>query len=112
MEPSEISPKWKIAVGTHFHGQHETKTTPVFVPADGEASQSLCPSSIFSLPISSNKVQSENTYSCAIKVKGQVWENKKQDTSKLITATTSIHLPKSVSTDLTMKSDSILTNQI
>ena len=28
----------EIAVGTHFHVQHSTKTIPIFLPADGEAS--------------------------------------------------------------------------
>ena len=37
---------------------------------------------------------------------------KKGKASTLITANTSVHLPKPVSTDLTIKSDSILTNQI
>ena len=37
---------------------------------------------------------------------------KKGGTSKLITATTSVHLPKPVSTDLTIKLDSLLTNPI
>ena len=49
--------------------EHGTKTTPVFLPADREA-------------------------------------------STLITATTSVHLPKPVSTDLTIKPDSVLTNPI
>ena len=31
-------------VGTHFHVWHSTKTTPVFLPADGEANWSLLPS--------------------------------------------------------------------
>ena len=34
----------------------------------------------------------------------------KGQASTLITATTSMHLPKPVSTDLTIKSDSVLTN--
>ena len=37
---------------------------------------------------------------------------KKGQASTLITATTSIHLPKRVSTDLTIKPDSVLTNPI
>ena len=43
---SEIFMPLEIYVGTHFHTQHGTKTTPVFLPADGEASwcllQSFC----------------------------------------------------------------------
>ena len=41
-----------------------TKTTPGFLPADGEASWSLGPSSV-SLLLGST-VQPENTYSCII----------------------------------------------
>ena len=37
---------------------------------------------------------------------------KKGQASTLITATTSVHLPKPVSTDLTIKPDSVLTNPI
>ena len=33
-----------MAVGTHFHVQHGTKTTPVLLPAYEEASWSLFPS--------------------------------------------------------------------
>ena len=51
--------------------EHGTKTTTwVFLPADGEASWSLVPSSVSLL--SGGTVQSENTYSCILKVTGQV----------------------------------------
>ena len=91
--------------------EHGTKTTPVFLPADGEASWSLLPSSVSLLL--GGTVQPENTYSCILKVTGQVWESQKKRTSiTLITATTSVHLPKPVSTDLTIKPDSVLTNPI
>ena len=50
--------------------EHGTKTTPVFLPADGEASWLLLTSSI-SL-ISGSTVQPENTYSHILKVTGQV----------------------------------------
>ena len=50
--------------------EHGTKTTPVFLPADGEASWLLLPSSV-SLP-SGNTVQPENNYSCILTVAGQV----------------------------------------
>ena len=42
--------------------EHGTKTTPVFLPADGEASWLLLPSLVSLL--SDGKVQPENTYSC------------------------------------------------
>ena len=80
--------------------EHGTKTTPVFLPADGEASWSLLPSSVSLL--SGGTVQPENTYSCILKVTGQVWENQKRIIS--------VYLPKPVSTDLTKKLDSVLTN--
>ena len=50
--------------------EHGTKTTPLFLPADGEASWSLLPSSISLL--SGNTVQQENTYSRILKVTGRV----------------------------------------
>ena len=39
-------------------------------------------------------------------------KGKKRQATKLLAAITSIHLPEPVSTDLTIKSDSVLTNQI
>ena len=50
--------------------EHGTKSTPVFLPADEEASWLLLPSSVSLL--SSITVQPENTYSCILKVIGQV----------------------------------------
>ena len=50
--------------------EHGTKTTPVFFPADGEASWSLL-TSLVSL-LSGGTVQPENTYSRILKVTGQV----------------------------------------
>ena len=90
--------------------EHGTKTTPVFLPADGEASWLLLPSSVSLL--SGGTVQPENTYSCILKVTGQVWESQKRISITLITANTSVHLPKPVSTDLTIRPDSVLTNPI
>ena len=46
--------------------EHDTKTTPVFLPADGEASWLLLPSSVSLL--SGGMVQPENTYSRVLKV--------------------------------------------
>ena len=48
--------------------QHETKTTRVFLSADGEASWSLLPSLVSLL--SGGKVQPENTYSSILKATG------------------------------------------
>ena len=50
--------------------EHSTKTTLVFLPADGEASWLLLPSSVSLL--SGGTGQPENTYSYILKVKGQV----------------------------------------
>ena len=72
---SEISTPPEIAVVTHFHERQSTKTIPVFLHADGEASWSLLPSSVFLL--SGGTVQSENTYSCILKVTCKVWESPK-----------------------------------
>ena len=49
--------------------EHSTKTTLVFLPADGEASWSLLSSLVFVL--SGGTVQPENTYPCNLKVAGQ-----------------------------------------
>ena len=51
-------------------GEHGTKTTPVFLPADGEAPWLLLPSSVSLL--SGGTVQSENTYSRILKMTGQI----------------------------------------
>ena len=58
------------ALQGHFHVQHGPKDTPVFLPGDGEAS-SLLLWSLVSL-ISGCTVQPESTYSCFLKVTGQV----------------------------------------
>ena len=50
--------------------EHGTKTTPAFLPADGEAYWSLLPS-LVSLLLGST-LQPENTYSRIVKVTGQV----------------------------------------
>ena len=50
--------------------QTMTKTIPVFLPVDGEASWSLLPSSVSLL--SGGILQPEYTYFCILKVTGQV----------------------------------------
>ena len=57
--------------------EHGTKTTAVFLPADGEASWSLLPSLVSLLP--GGTVQPENTYSHILNVNDQVWESQKKD---------------------------------
>ena len=90
--------------------EHGTKTTAIFLPVDGEASWSLLPSSASLL--SGGTVQPEKTYSRIFNVTGQVRESQKRISINTITATTSAHLPKPVSTDLTIKLDSVLPNPI
>ena len=62
----EIFTSPEIAVGTHNHPQHGTKNTPLSLPADGQASWWLLPSSASLL--SGRRVQLENTYSCILMV--------------------------------------------
>ena len=50
--------------------EHGTKAIRVFLPADGEDSGSLLPSSVSLL--SGGTVQTENTYSRILKVTGQI----------------------------------------
>ena len=78
--------------------EHGNKTTPIFLPADGEASWSLRPSS-FSL-ISGITVQPENTYTQGDRSN---LKNQKKKKKRMISINTSIHLPKPVSIDLTIK---------
>ena len=73
---SEISTPPKLAVGTHVHAQHGSETILVFLPADGEPSWLLHLSSVTLLP--GGTMQPENTYSCNLKVTGQVWESQKK----------------------------------
>ena len=73
---SEISTPSEIAAWMTSMHKHGTKTTPAFLPADGEASWSLFPSSVSLL--SGGTVQTENTYSLILKVTGQVWESLKR----------------------------------
>ena len=75
-ETSEISTPTEIALGTHFHARHDIKTTLVFLPADGEASWLLHPSSVSLL--SGDTVQPEYTYSCILQVTGQIRESQKE----------------------------------
>ena len=69
----QISTPLEIAVGTQLH---ETKTTPLFLTANGEASWSLL-SSLISL-LSGGKMQPEKSYCCILKVTGQIWVSRKR----------------------------------
>ena len=64
------TPPLEIAVGTHFQPRCGTKTSLVFLTADGEAPWPLLPASIFLL--AGSTMHPENTYSYILKVKGQV----------------------------------------
>ena len=103
----EMSTPPEIAVGTHFHVGHGTKTILLFLPADGEASWLLLPSSIFLL--SGGTVQPKNTYSCILKVTVQVWNSQKRISINTYHSYHQRSLPKLVLTNLTIKSD--LVNQ-
>ena len=56
--------------------KHGTKTNPLLLPADGEASWSVLPSSVSLL--SGGTVQPENTYFRLLKVTGQAGESHKE----------------------------------
>ena len=107
---SEISTPPEIAVGMRFHiCEHGTKTTPVFLPADGEASWSLVPSSVSLL--SGSTVQPENTYSCILSQGDRSGLRKpKKDKHQTNHSYHQRSSPKPVSTDLTINPDSVLTN--
>ena len=55
-----------LAVGTPFHAQYGTRTTSVFLPADGKTSLLLLPSLVSLL--SGGAIESENF--CVLKVTG------------------------------------------
>ena len=57
--------------------EHGTISTAVFLPADGDASWLLLPSSVSLL--SGGIVQPENAYSYILKVTRQIWESQKKD---------------------------------
>ena len=102
---TEISTPLEVAVGAHFHARHGTTNIRVFLPI-GRYFQLQSPYSEVAqcnqqapIPISPRRPV---TFEKA----------KKEWTSRLIIATTRIQPPKLVSTDLTLKSDSILTSPI
>ena len=66
---SEISKPTEITVVTHFHVQQGTKTSLVFLPADGETSWTLLPGLVWH---SATRKQ-------LLKVTGQVWKSQKKD---------------------------------
>ena len=75
MTPRELDTPPEIAVETHFHAPHGTKTTPVFLPADRKAARSLLPS--WACFLSGGTVQPKSTYSSILKMTGQVLQCQK-----------------------------------
>ena len=64
MTPREISAPPEISVGTHLHAQNahmRSKTTQIFLPADGKAYWLLLPSSV-SLPSGSTVQPKKNLF--------------------------------------------------
>ena len=59
-ETSEVSTPPEMLKGTQFPGQHGSKSTPVFLPTDGQNSWFLL-QNLVSL-LSDTSVQPENTY--------------------------------------------------
>ena len=99
----EISTVQNIAAGTHLHAQHGTKTTPAFLPVDGEASWSLLPNLVSLL--SGNTVQPKNTYS--VSSRWQVRSEKDQNQTKIkINTTHSYHQRSSLLISLNWSKDS------
>ena len=72
-ETSGIFTPMQVTVGTCFHTGHGTKTTPISIFDNEEASCSVVPNSVSLL--SRGTVQPEKTYSCILKVPGLVWES-------------------------------------
>ena len=69
-EPQKYPHHWKQLQGCPSMCEHGPKTTPVSLSADGEASWLLPPSSVSLL--SGSTMQPKNTYSCILKVTGQI----------------------------------------
>ena len=91
--------------------KHGTKTTS-FLPADGKGSLSLLASLVSLLSGGSVTRKHLFLYRQGDRSGLRKQKKKKGQASTLILATTSTHLPKPVSTDLTIKSDSVLTNPL
>ena len=75
-----------------------TKVTPVFLPADKEDSWLLLPSLVALL--SGGTVQLEHTYSCILKVKGQIWGSKTEISININHSYYPLWSPKSTLTNL------------
>ena len=107
---SEIVMPMEIAVGTHFHVRDGTKATPMFLPADREAfGRYFWVQSLYYQAAQCNQ-KTPIAISSWWQVRSE--KGKKGEASTLTTAPSSIHLPKSVSIDQTIKSDSVLTNPV
>ena len=104
---SEISTPLKIATEIHFHASHALKL-PHYLSLLTEKPLGLL-LSLVSL-LSGGTMQPENIYSCILMVTGQVWESQKRIRIKTTHNYYQCFLTKPISTDLTKKSDSVLTN--
>ena len=102
---SEISTPLEVAVGAHFHVRHGTTNTRVFLPI-GCYFQLRSPYSEVAQCNQKTTIPTSSRRPVTFEKAKEEWA------SRLIIATTSIQPPKSVSTDLTLKSDSILTSPI
>ena len=92
--------------------KHGTKTTSVFLPADIFKCLLVATSKFGLLTIRWHSAIRKNLFPYPQGDKSGLRKPKRGQASILITATTRIHLPKPVSTDLTIKPDSVLANPI
>ena len=72
---SQVSTPPELAIGTHFHVQHITKTTQYLYMKMEKPLGKYFPSSVFLLL--GGTMQIVNTYPCVLKLIGQVWESHK-----------------------------------
>ena len=108
---SEISTQLEIAVRTHFHARTWHQNYPSIFTCWW---RSLLVATLkFSLlAIRQHSATRKHLLLSPQDDRSHLKKPKKGQASKLITATTSIHLPKPVSTDLAVKPDSVLTSRI
>ena len=88
---------------------HGTKTTPIFLPADRETSWLGL---LGTLSIRQRNVTRNHPFLFPQGDRSGLRMPKKDKHQQLITITTSVHLPKSVLNNLTVKSDSVLIKRI
>ena len=89
--------------------EHGTKTTSVFLSADGAGSWLLLPSSSPYYQAAKCNQKTPTPVSSRLQLRSK---KVKTGASTLITSTASVHLPKPASADLTIKPGSVVTNPI